>query len=106
MKLPDESTMIRANENSRRFFLKASSMLGLRAVFSPAAIGETFGNSNSSLVETLRRSNPAPGGADPADEKNTFRPFHVSVPDAELADLRRRVKATKLPDRETVNDAT
>jgi pimeloyl-ACP methyl ester carboxylesterase len=35
-----------------------------------------------------------------------IRPFHVSIPEAELADLRRRVKATKWPENETVNDAT
>jgi pimeloyl-ACP methyl ester carboxylesterase len=75
-------------------------MLGLGAAFSPTAIGEAFSNSNSSLEETVRRA------ADPADEKNAIRPFHVSVPDADLADLRRRVKATKWPDRETVNEAT
>ena len=35
-----------------------------------------------------------------------IRPLHVSIPEAELADLRRRVKATKWPENETVNDAT
>ena len=32
------------------------------------------------------------------------RPFHVNFPDADLDDLRRRIKATRWPDRETVND--
>ncbi len=35
-----------------------------------------------------------------------IRPFHVSIPEADVADLRRRVKATKWPENETVNDAT
>ena len=35
-----------------------------------------------------------------------IRPFRVSVPEADVADLRRRVKATKWPENETVNDAT
>jgi pimeloyl-ACP methyl ester carboxylesterase len=35
-----------------------------------------------------------------------IRPFHVNIPDAELAELRRRIKATVWPDRETVTDAT
>ena len=34
------------------------------------------------------------------------RPFHVKFPDAELADLRRRVNATRWPERETVPDAS
>jgi len=32
------------------------------------------------------------------------RPFHVEVPEADLVDLRRRVAATRWPDRETVSD--
>jgi len=35
-----------------------------------------------------------------------IRPFHVSVPDEQLVDLRRRVKATLWPDKETVTDAS
>ena len=37
-------------------------------------------------------------------EKNAIRPFHVDIPDAELTELRRRINATKWPDRETVTD--
>jgi pimeloyl-ACP methyl ester carboxylesterase len=33
-----------------------------------------------------------------------IRPFRVAVPEEQLADLRRRVLATRLPDRETVHD--
>jgi len=33
-----------------------------------------------------------------------IRPFHVSVPEAELIDLRARINATKWPERETVKD--
>src|SRR5271157_2856128 len=41
----------------------------------------------------------------PAD-KNAIRPFHVNVPEAELTELRRRINATKWPERETVTDAS
>jgi pimeloyl-ACP methyl ester carboxylesterase len=44
----------------------------------------------------------ATAGADQADR--AIRPFRISVPDAALADLRRRVLATRWPDRETVTD--
>ena len=37
---------------------------------------------------------------------NAIRPFRVNVPDAELAELRRRINATKWPERETVADAS
>jgi pimeloyl-ACP methyl ester carboxylesterase len=35
---------------------------------------------------------------------HTIRPFHVDVPEADLAELRRRIKATRWPERETVTD--
>ncbi len=37
-------------------------------------------------------------------DKATIRSFQVSVPEAELTELRRRIKATRLPERETVSD--
>jgi pimeloyl-ACP methyl ester carboxylesterase len=39
-------------------------------------------------------------------EASAIRPFHVSFPEAELTDLRRRVNGTRWPERETVTDAT
>jgi pimeloyl-ACP methyl ester carboxylesterase len=35
-----------------------------------------------------------------------IRPFNVNFPEAELAEMRRRIKATRWPDKETVSDAT
>lgn len=40
------------------------------------------------------------------DGRDGVRPFRVNVPEAELNELRRRIQATRWPDRETVNDAT
>jgi pimeloyl-ACP methyl ester carboxylesterase len=39
-------------------------------------------------------------------DKNAIRTFHVNVPEAELIELRRRIEATKWPERETVPDAS
>src|SRR5215471_14943400 len=39
-------------------------------------------------------------------EMNAIRPFSVSVPEAELSELRRRIHATRWPERETVTDAS
>jgi hypothetical protein len=39
-------------------------------------------------------------------EATAVRPFHVNVPEADLTELRRRINATKWPERETVTDAT
>ena len=32
------------------------------------------------------------------------RPFHIDVPEEDLVDLRRRIAATRWPDKETVTD--
>ncbi|MBP0593920.1 alpha/beta fold hydrolase, partial [Paraburkholderia sp. LEh10] len=39
-------------------------------------------------------------------DKTAIRPLRVHVPDAQLVDLRRRIKATRWPERETVDDDT
>jgi pimeloyl-ACP methyl ester carboxylesterase len=41
-----------------------------------------------------------------ADDKNTIRPFHAKVAEADLTELRRRINATNWPERETVTDAS
>jgi len=41
-----------------------------------------------------------------AADRTAIRPFRVDVPETELTDLRRRINATKWPDRETVADAS
>ncbi|OQW64781.1 MAG: multidrug MFS transporter [Nitrospira sp. ST-bin4] len=39
-------------------------------------------------------------------DKTAIRPFQATIPDAELSELRRRINATRWPDRETVPDAS
>lgn len=39
-----------------------------------------------------------------AAEPGSIRPFHVAIPEQQLTDLRRRVLATRWPERETVSD--
>ncbi|HET9386783.1 MAG TPA: epoxide hydrolase N-terminal domain-containing protein [Gemmatimonadales bacterium] len=39
-----------------------------------------------------------------ASEDRSIRPFKVQVPQAALEDLRRRINATRWPDKETVDD--
>jgi pimeloyl-ACP methyl ester carboxylesterase len=41
-----------------------------------------------------------------ATESDAIRPFRISVPDEALVDLRRRIKATRWVDKETVTDAS
>ena len=39
-------------------------------------------------------------------DKDAIRPFHINIPEEALADLYRRIAATKWPERESVSDAT
>ena len=39
-----------------------------------------------------------------SSDKTAVRPFRVDVPEAELADMRRRIQATRFPEKETVAD--
>src|SRR4029450_10093677 len=50
--------------------------------------------------ELQRRNAMSPAGG------AAIRPFHVNVPEAELTEMRRRIQATRWPDRETVTDAS
>ena len=53
----------------------------------------------TSATVTVRRS-------EQTTDKTEIRPFHVEVPEAELTELRRRINATRWPERETVADAS
>ena len=57
------------------------------------------------IEKTTATPRPAPLPADLAKaEDSTIRPFHIEIPEAELEDLRRRITATRLPEKETVAD--
>jgi hypothetical protein len=43
-------------------------------------------------------------GRKQAADKNAIRPFQVNFPEAELTELRRRITATRFPEKETVAD--
>ena len=49
-------------------------------------------------------TSPTQVDTEPTTGKTAIRPFQVNVPEAELTDLRRRINATRLPDKETVAD--
>ena len=54
----------------------------------------------------MTQTSTAPQGTRLSEDKESIRPFHVNVPEAELTELRRRINNTKWPERETVTDAT
>ncbi|HLZ84353.1 MAG TPA: epoxide hydrolase [Caulobacteraceae bacterium] len=81
---------------TRRRFLAASATAGAFGVMTSAPDG-AFG---------LEAVAPSGGGGVPSADRTAIRPFHFEAPEAMLADLRRRIGATRWPDRETVNGAT
>jgi pimeloyl-ACP methyl ester carboxylesterase len=49
-------------------------------------------------------SNLMPASAHAATTNDAIRPFHVNIPNEQLMELRRRIVATRWPERETVTD--
>ncbi|HSU13773.1 epoxide hydrolase family protein [Longimicrobium sp.] len=84
---------------TRRHFLAAAA--ATVAAGQPGLLALSRRVSAMTDVVTLDTPLAVSGQTDPA-----IRPFRVNIPDADLADLRRRVAATRWPDRETVADAS
>ena len=51
-------------------------------------------------------SQPENKGSSSANGDSSIRPYRINVPQADLADLRRRIAATRWPEKETVSDVT
>jgi pimeloyl-ACP methyl ester carboxylesterase len=94
------------DDRSRRRFLKWSSMLGLAVAFSPRTIAEAFAGSKLTTKKENIMTQTTATATDQAADKTAIRPFQFTFSDEELADLRRRVNATKWPERELVADAS
>jgi pimeloyl-ACP methyl ester carboxylesterase len=78
---------------SRRHFLGAAAATVAAGALSQFAFADT----NQSIAGVA---------ASAADDKTAIRSLRVHVPESQLTDLRRRVKATRWPERETVTDAS
>jgi pimeloyl-ACP methyl ester carboxylesterase len=68
-----------------------------------AAVGraQTVRTADGEAVVTSR-----PGKYSPTTPSESIRTFHINIPDEQLVDLRRRLAATRFPDKETVNDGS
>lgn len=87
------SDVIPSQTPSRRRFVGAAVATLAATSLSRLAFAET----NQAITEVAQ---PAGSG------KNAIRPLRLHVPESQLVELRRRVKATRWPERETVTDAS
>jgi pimeloyl-ACP methyl ester carboxylesterase len=69
-----------------------------------SVISSTTRRSLLTLAATAGAISLLPASLRAATEDDAIRTFTVNFPDSDIVDLRRRVKATKWPDRETVKD--
>jgi pimeloyl-ACP methyl ester carboxylesterase len=78
---------------SRRRFIGVAAAAAVAGSLSQLAFADT----NQDVTEVAQSN-----GAD----KTAIRPLRVHAPEAQLIDLKRRIKATRWPERETVSDAS
>jgi pimeloyl-ACP methyl ester carboxylesterase len=67
-------------------------------------VNQWFGGPGEAAQQTRKEDTMAEQRSDQAADKTAIRPFHVNVPETELTELRRRINATRWPERETVTD--
>src|SRR5688500_11641196 len=102
---------VRARATGRRRVLILSAVsaavcLALLGAFGCAT--DLAGNAKSQAPAQAQPAavRPQPSKLSAEAEPDAVRPFRVEVPEAALADLRRRIEATRWPEKETVADAT
>jgi pimeloyl-ACP methyl ester carboxylesterase len=87
----------------RRHRLATATLAGAIGIFLPAAAATTASpgvtNAHAAVIG-------AAATAPAADDKSSIRPYQFHAPDEALADLRRRIAATKWPEPEIVTDAS
>ena len=83
----------------------AATALGLLLIASPGHT-QSVAPATEAPTMTSQAQSTAPTSARPgaAAEGTAVRPFRIRVPNADLVELRRRIVATRWPDKETVGD--
>src|SRR6266705_1409726 len=88
---------------SRRTLIRSGAAMAALATLP----GKSKASKTEDTMDTISQTGATQQASKVAADKRAIRPFPVNpVSDAELADLRRRIKATKWPERETVNDTS
>src|SRR5271154_5570514 len=72
----------------------------------PSALPRRLRFKTTQKESSMTQTSATQRSGEQAADKNSMRPFHVNIPEAELTELRRRINATKWPEKETVTDAS
>ena len=70
------------------------------------ASGGNISNATTANATSSNATIPPPASGQTIPTGTNIREFHVNVPEAELIELRRRINATRWPERETVRDTS
>jgi hypothetical protein len=107
--LSDDQDSLKDKQISRRQFVKlmgaGSLFLGLGA-FGISNVLKNIREASAQGANATNATNATAASTAPPSNNLDIRPFQVNVPEEELTELRRRIKATRFPERETVTDAS
>src|ERR687889_1217791 len=107
--MSDEQDSLKDNQISRREFIKLAGagtlFFGLGA-FSISNVLKNIREASAQGTNATNATNATAASTAPPSNNLDIRPFRVNVPEEELTELRRRIKATRFPERETVTDAS
>jgi pimeloyl-ACP methyl ester carboxylesterase len=78
---------------SRRRFMGVAAAAAVAGALNQLAFADT----NQAIADVAQSG---------SGDKTAIRPLHVHAPESQLIDLKRRIKATRWPERETVTDAS
>ena len=84
---------------TREFVMKETTGINRRHFCGAAAITVAAGSLGLSALASQRSQSMNAAIEKVRSDKAAIRPFKVNVPEAELADMRRRIKATRLPEK-------
>jgi pimeloyl-ACP methyl ester carboxylesterase len=100
---PDSS---KNNRISRRDFMKIAGAGAFFLGVGAAGIPNILNYIREASAQGANATNTTGASAALSSNNSDVRPFQVNVPEAELTELRRRINATRFPERETVTDAS
>jgi pimeloyl-ACP methyl ester carboxylesterase len=107
--MSDEQDSLKDNKISRREFMKISGAATLFLGLSAFGISNVLNNireASAQRANATNTTNATGASAAPTSGNTDIRPFNVNVPEEELTELRRRINATRWPERELVPDVS